>query len=250
MLIKEGTAPAPGWEKFLAAAQVWREESFVGFPECQEHSLLLARGVAPLGEPTQGRLSIHQAAVQTRGAGPSTQTPQQPGLGIFLVLATLRASGAAPSLPLPRAAGSQAGRRRRELGGCSGAGAGSAGGRGHAPYLGVTMVIAVVGWRMWQVVMVKVDGVWGRLLTERNTGRDRRQGVNGEGGRTQVQGTAEGRRDRQSWAGSSVRGAQLQQQLWLVPAQRGQPAQLGPGDAVGPRPAPSRQPGGSRGSPG
>lgn len=112
------------------------------------------------------------------------------------------------------------------------------------------MVIAVVGWRMWQVVMVKVDGVWGRLLTERNTGRDRRQGVNGEGSRTQVQGTAEGRRDRQSWAGSSVHGAQFQQQLWLVPAQRGQPAQLGPGDAVCPRPAPSRQPGGSRGSPG
>lgn len=195
------------------------------------------------------REALHPSgcSAEEGGAGPSTQTPQQPDLGIFLVLAALRASGAAPSLPLPRAAGSQGWRRRRELGGRSGAGAGSAGGRGHAPYLGVTMVIAVVGWRMWQVVMVKVDGVWGRLLTERNTGRDRRQGVSGEGGRTQVQGTAEGRRDRQSWAGNSVHGAQLQQQLWLMPAQ---PAQLGPGDAVCPRPAPSRQPRGSGGSPG
>lgn len=129
-------------------------------------------------------------------------------------------------------------RRRRE----PGLAAGSAGGGGHAPYLGVTMVIAVVGWRMWQVVMVKVDGVWGRLLTERNTGRDRRQGVNGEG--------AGHRRDRQSWAGSSKHGAQLRQQLRLVPAQRGQPAQLGPGDAVCPRPGPSRQAGSSGGSPG
>lgn len=53
--------------------------------------------------------------------------------------------------------------------------------QGHTPYLGVTVVRAVVGWRMWQVVMVKVDGVWGRLLTERNTRRDRRHWVNREG---------------------------------------------------------------------
>lgn len=32
---------------------------------------------------------------------------------------------------------------------------------------------------MWQVVMVKVDGVWGRLLAERSTGGDRRRQVNG-----------------------------------------------------------------------
>lgn len=96
------------------------------------------------------------------------------------------------------------------------------------------------------MVMVKVDGVWGRLLTERNTGRDRRQGVNGERGRTLV----EGRQDSQSWAGSSVLGAQLQQRLCLVPAQRGQPAHLRPRGALCPRQAPSRQPGGNRGSPG
>lgn len=52
-------------------------------------------------------------------------------------------------------------------------------GRGGGTYLGITVVSSVVGWRMWQVVMVKVDGVWGRLLAERNTGGDRRQRVNG-----------------------------------------------------------------------
>lgn len=170
--------------------------------------------------PEEGSPSIR--VLQCRGGGlvpaPGTQTPQQPDLGMFLMLAPLRASGAAGG-PRPATFSScrepGMGRGGESSGGTAGpgAGAGSAGGGGHTPYLGVTMVIAVVGWRMWQVVMVKVDGVWGRLLTERNTGRDRRQGVNGEGGRTQVEGTAEGRRDSQSWAGSSMHGAQLQQQL-------------------------------------
>lgn len=60
-------------------------------PECQEHSVLRA-----LGEPTRGRFSIHQgAAVQRSGSrvpAPGTQTAQQPDLGIFLVLASLKAS--------------------------------------------------------------------------------------------------------------------------------------------------------------
>lgn len=33
-------------------------------------------------------------------------------------------------------------------------------------YLGVTMVTSLLGCKMQQVVMVKVGGVWGRLLTE------------------------------------------------------------------------------------
>lgn len=55
---------------------------------------------------------------------------------------------------------------------------GSGAGCNHMPYLGVTVVISLLGYRMWQVVMVYVDWVWGRLLTEWNTGTDRRHGVN------------------------------------------------------------------------
>lgn len=107
----------------------------------------------------------------------------------------------APGLLLPRAAGSQA------WGGLGGDGGAAVAVQavqavgGHAPYLGVTVVISVVGRRMWQVVMVKVDGVWGRLLTERNTGRDRRRGVNGEGVHdTGGEGGSGTPRDSQSWA--------------------------------------------------
>lgn len=76
----------------------------------------------------------------------------------------------------PRVGAEQAGGRRGGEAAGSGAGWG-----GEGTYLGITVVSSVVGWRMWQVVMVKVDGVWGRLLAERNTGGDRRQWVNGRG---------------------------------------------------------------------
>lgn len=159
-------------------------------------------GCCSPGRAQRGRLSIHQgAAVQRRGAGSSPGHKGTPAArfgdissaGTSQSTRGCRCPPACPFLELQGARHGGRRRRRRELGGHGGAGAGSAGGGGHTPYLGVTVVIAVVGWRMWQVVMVKVDGVWGRLLTERNTGRDRRQGV-----RTQVEGTAKGGRDSQS----------------------------------------------------
>lgn len=77
--------------------------------------------------PEEGSPSIR--VLQCRGGGlvpaPGTQTPQQPDLGMFLMLAPLRASGAAGG---PRAChflelqGARHGARRRELGGHSGAG--------------------------------------------------------------------------------------------------------------------------------
>lgn len=127
--------------------------------------------------------------------------------------------GTCPRAPLRAAAA--AGPKRagswscgRGTGGDKGRVGGSRGQRcrrwgGHAPYLGVTVVISVVGCRMWQVVMVKVDGVWGRLLTERNTGRDRRHRVNGqEGGGKKIRkrGTCRGSEQGAGHAGAP-RGA-------------------------------------------
>lgn len=138
-------------------------------------------------------------------------------------------------------------------GGWGGGASSAGGGGGHAPYLGVTMVISVVGWRMWQVVMVKVDGVWGRLLTERNTGRDRRHWVNREGGHD----TGRGRERGSGHMGerklgcelppppeSCMHGAHLQQHLDPALAQRrGLRAQVGTGADVSLRPVPSTRPG-------
>lgn len=77
------------------------------------------------------------------------------------------------------------------------------------------------------MVMVKVDGVWGRLLTERNTGRDRRRWVNGEGGHNTGREQGSGQRGEPKLgcelprpAESCMHGPRLQQHLGLVLAQK------------------------------